>query len=156
MSTTQEISIHDNHLVSYEVFCERREIRLRTEFRDRGEPFEFTDALFTGVAAYDFWHDSDIGTIIFDITEIPATDTYAEHGDQLREGVRYGWAGDWAETAESAAAHFQQHGIRGFRLSSSLGMSGWVLAREMRKETRSAERIAQPASRANSHQPSRC
>lgn len=131
MSINKEISIHDNFLVSYEVLCERREICFHTEYRDRGEPFECTDVSFTGVTAYDFWHDSEMGTIIFDITEVPATDIYAEHGDQLRKGVRYGWPGDWAETAEAAAAFFQSKGIRGFELASSCGMSGWILAREM-------------------------
>jgi hypothetical protein len=149
VSTKQEISIHDNRLVSYEVFCERREICLRTEFRDRGEPFELTDVFFTGVAAYDFWHDSDIGTIIFDITEVPAVDIYAEHADQFREGVRYGWPGDWADSAETAASFFVGHGIRGFELASSCGMSGWVLARDMKMETRAGSSIAQPCAAPN-------
>ena len=145
MSTKQDISIHDNRLISYEVFCERREICLRTEFRDRGEPFEFTDVFFTGVTAYDFWHDSDMGTIIFDITEVPAADIYAEHAEQFRKGVRYGWPGDWAETAETAASFFQRHGIRGFALGSSCGMSGWVLAREMQIERKRVAELPNPA-----------
>jgi hypothetical protein len=149
VSANEEISIHDNHLVSYEVFCERREICLRTEFRDGGVPFELTNVIFTGVAAYDFWHDSDIGTIIFDIVEVPAADIYAEHCDQLREGVRYGWRGDWAETTEMAVSYFQEHGIRGFELCSSCGMAGWVLAGEMKKEIKSENRIAQPSAGGN-------
>jgi hypothetical protein len=39
-------SVHDNFIVSYEVHCERREIRLHTEYRDRGEPFEITVVVF--------------------------------------------------------------------------------------------------------------
>ena len=142
LSNGQQISLHDNHLVSYEVVCERREIRLCTEFRDRGEPFELTDVFFTGVVAYDFWHDSDIGTIIFDISEVPPTDIYAEHAEQFRDGIRYGWPGEWAQSAESAAAHFQQHSIRGFELSSSCGMSGWVLAQHMQKRPNTNDRNA--------------
>jgi hypothetical protein len=142
MNESQDISIHDNLLDSYEVFCQRREIHFHTVFRDRGEPFEFTDVIFTGVAAYDFWHDSDIGTIIFDICEIPPTQIYAEHAEQFRNGVCYGWPGEWAFCSESAAAHFQQHKIRGFELSSSCGMSGWVLAQHMQKRANKRVRNA--------------
>lgn len=133
MNEANDISVHDNILVSYEVLCERREIRLCTEFRDCGEPYERTDVFFTGVVAYDFRHDSDIGTIIFDVIEVPAVEIYAQHADQFRDGVRYGWPGEWAESAKVAAAYFQQHSIRGFALSSSCGMEGWVLAHNMWK-----------------------
>ena len=91
------------------------------------------DVIFTGVAAYDFWHDSDMGTVIFDIIEVSPNDTYSTHRDQFRDGLRYGWPGHWAESAESAAAHFRQNAIRSFKLVSSCGMSGWVLAQDMRK-----------------------
>ena len=133
VNESQEVSIHDNRLVSYQVFCERREIHLHTEFRERGEPFELTEVIFTGVVAYDFEHDSALGTIIFDITEVSPADLYAEHAGQFRAGIAYGWPGEWAESAESAAAHFQQHAICGYELSSSCGMSGWLLARDMQK-----------------------
>ena len=136
MNETEEVSVHDNVLVSYEVFCERREIRLCTEFRDRGEPYEFTDVVFTGVVAYDFRHDSEIGTIIFDVTEVPAADIYDQHADQFRAGARYGWPGEWIESLEIAVAHFKKHSIRGFEISSSCGMDGWVLARDMHKYLR--------------------
>ena len=115
------------------MFCERRELRLHTEFRDRGVPFEFTKVVFTGVAAYDFWHDSDGGTIIFDVAEIEPADIYAAYAEQFRTGVRYGWPGEWATSVEAATAHFHQHAIRGYELQSSCGMSGWILARAMHK-----------------------
>jgi hypothetical protein len=140
VNSSHEISIHDNFLVSYEVLCKRREIRFHTEFRDRRESFERTDVIFTGVACYDFEHDSHIETIIFDIDEVPPIDIYREHAEQFQSGVRYGWPGEWGASAELAAAHFQQHGIRGYELSSSCGMSGWVLAQSMQKVVNATNR----------------
>jgi hypothetical protein len=131
-----EISVHDNFLVSYEVLCERRKLRLCTEYRDGGEPYEITDVTFSGVVAYDFRHDSEMGTIIFDIAEVPGANIYTQHCDQFRAGLNYGWPGQWAESAESAERYFQQHSIRGFEVSSSCGMDGWILAREMQKTLR--------------------
>lgn len=141
MDDQPDISVHDNHLVSYEVYCERREILLHTEYRDRGDPFEYTDVIFTGVDCYDFRHDSDVGTIIFDIEECPATDIYTDHAEQFLAGVRYGWPGNWAGSVESATAHFKEDGISGFRLDSSCGMCGWVLARGMRKISIATKRV---------------
>lgn len=133
MDEPQDISVHDNFLVSYEVLCERQEIRLRTEFRDRGPPYERTDVIFTGVACYDFEHDALDGTVIFDVEEVGADFLYGEHGERFRAGVNYDWPGSWGESAEAAAAYFAHHGIRGYRLHSSCGMCGWAFARDMRK-----------------------
>ena len=41
----EDISVHDNFLISYEVLCQEREIYLHTAFLDR-EPHEYTDVIF--------------------------------------------------------------------------------------------------------------
>ena len=137
----QQISVHDNFLVSYEVHCERREIRFETEYRDRGHPFELTKVLFQRVEAYQFRFDNS-ANIIFDVDEVPAMSLYAEHATQLQEGTRYGWPGDWAQTPEAANGYFRLNAVRGFVLHSSFGMDGWVLARGMQMETRLADGLS--------------
>jgi hypothetical protein len=131
-----EPSIHDNFLVSYEVLCDRREIRLQTRYGDTVEPLEVTEVTFSGVACYHFEHDTPFGNVIFDISEYSADDIYRRHVDLLRAGLRYGWPGKWAESVESATAYFQKEHIRGFVLEASCGMSGWILAGDMRKVPR--------------------
>lgn len=42
------LSIHDNHLVSYEVRCKERLIVLHTEYDYKSFPFEATDVVFSG------------------------------------------------------------------------------------------------------------
>jgi hypothetical protein len=125
-----EISVHDNFLVSYEVLCEQKEIRLRTEFRDR-QPIEHTEILFRGVEAYYFHHDN-FRTIIFDIMEIPIDDILAEDRVRFQEGRRYGWPA-WNDSEAAMRAHLSQRGVRGFSLSSSIGMCGWILAISMER-----------------------
>lgn len=134
-TTRMEISVHDNFLVSYEVCCERREIRLHTEFRDVGEPFEHTDVIFTGVSAYHFWQDC-FDNIIFDIDETAPETIFRDHRVEFEAGWKYGWPGDWGKTEQSALAHFREHGVRGFILQSSCGMDGWILAKKMEKISR--------------------
>ena len=126
------ISVHDNLLISYEVNCERREIRVHTELRDKGKPFERTDVIFTGVSAYQFWHDC-FGNIIFDFEEIAPEIIYQDYRAQFEAGWRYGWPGEWGKTEDSARAYFREHNVRGYLLSSSLGMVGWVLSQKMEK-----------------------
>jgi hypothetical protein len=133
-----DISVHDNFLVSYEVYCERREIRLRTEFRDKGKPFEHTDLIFTDVCAYHFRQDC-FTNIIFDIDEIAAETIYRDHRAEFEAGWRYGWPGDWSKTEEAALAYFRECGVRGYVLHSSCGMDGWILGQKMEKISRDGQ-----------------
>jgi hypothetical protein len=124
-------SVHDNLLVSYEVQCEKQIITLRTEFRLENRPTEFTNVVFAGVLAYRFENDA-FGNIIFDVCDIPLERFLAEHGGQISELYRMtGSPGKWAECIDAASAYLDSHRIQAFVLSSSLGLSGWVLAREM-------------------------
>jgi hypothetical protein len=131
VSTRMTKSVHDNFIIGYEVHCERREIRLLTEYRDRGTPFERTVVLFTDVEAYHFEHDC-FGNIVLDIEEIPAETILTQHQSQFEEGRRLaGWPRFWEKSFDDARSYLREHGIRGFELSSSCGMSVWVLAQDM-------------------------
>ena len=130
-----DISIHDNHLISYCVLSNAKEIHLHTSFRHLGTP-EYTDVVFTDVVAYQFEYDS-FGTILFDIVEVDPASIY--NGDKARflDGAKYGWPGPWRND-EQALDYLSQHGVKGFELQSSCGMSGWVLAQSMSKTAVSA------------------
>jgi hypothetical protein len=126
-----EISVHDNHLVAYTVLAKDRRILLQTEFRDR-EPHEFTDVIFEEVLAYDFEGDL-FGTIIFDVKEVDLSALLKEHDTMFEEGYRYGWPRGWEKAREPIETYVRRMGMRAFELSSSYGMSGWVLAQRMEK-----------------------
>jgi len=126
-----ESSIHDNFLVSYEVLCEKREIRLRTEFRDRS-PVEYTDVIFRGVEAYHL-HGDNFQNIVFDITETSVEDILTEDSERFEEGRNYGWPGMWNDSETAMRAYLLERGVRGFSISSSFGMSGWIIAESMER-----------------------
>jgi hypothetical protein len=124
-------SVHDNLLVSYEVHCERREIRLLTEHRYGSAPFAQTVILFTGVEAYHFHHDC-FGTILFDIEEVSAESILTERLAEFQEGYRLsGWPRFWRDSLDEVQRYLREQATRGFELSSSIGMTGWVLAGDM-------------------------
>lgn len=124
-------SIHDNLLVSYDVQCEARTITLRTEYRVPEKPTEFTSVIFEGVQGYRFENDA-FGNIIFGLETVSVEYLLTEFGAAISESYRLSGApGSWAADLELAPEYLREHGIKGFILSSSCGLSGWILAREM-------------------------
>jgi len=125
------LSVHDNLLVSYEVRCDTRTILLRTEHRVKNKPTEFVDVIFKGVQGYRLENDA-FGNIIFDVETVAIDQFLKEHGTEISESYRIaGSPGPWALNLETASGHLLEQGIQGFILSSSYGLSGWVLAREI-------------------------
>lgn len=125
------LSIHDNLLVSYEVRCDARTILLRTEHRAKNEPTEFVNVIFKGVQGYRFENDA-FGNIMLDVDAVAIDQFLREHGAEISESYRMaGSPGPWAANLETASGYLLDQGIQGFVLSSSYGLSGWVLAREM-------------------------
>ena len=125
------LSIHDNLLISYEVHCEARTIILHTEYRLKNEPTKFTDAIFKGVQGYRFENDA-FGNIIFGLETVPVEKFLTEYGAEISGSYRVaGTPGPCAANLETASGYLREQEIQSFILSSSYGLSGWVLAREM-------------------------
>jgi hypothetical protein len=125
------VSVHDNLLISYEVQCEARTIILRTEYRVKNEPTEFTNVIFKDVQGYHFENDA-FGNIIFGFKTVPVEEFLAEYGPKISESYRAaGSPGPWAASLGTAPGYLRERGIQAFILSSSYGLDGWVLAREM-------------------------
>jgi len=126
-----EISVHDNRLIAYHVLAKECRIVLETEFRDRA-PHEYTDVVFEDVLAYHFENDL-FGTIIFDIEEVDLNALLKEHAQMFELGWRQGWPRGWDSRKEDIESFTQRLEVRAFDLSSSYGMSGWVIAKRMIK-----------------------
>jgi hypothetical protein len=123
-------SLHDNLLVSYAVQCKERTIVLRAERRDAGNPSELTNVVFSGVEGYHFANDA-FGNIIFDLRVVTAEQILEEFGSEIAESYRAaGSPGPWAANLGSAADDLRERGIKGFILTPSCGLSGWILAKE--------------------------
>jgi hypothetical protein len=124
------LSIHDNLISSYEVHCEKRTITLRTEYRVENKTTEFTNVVFKEVQGYQFENDA-FGNIIFDVSNIPVEQFLKEYGAEVSELYRMNGSPTWAADLASAPECLSEQGIKAFILSSSLGLTGWVLAKEI-------------------------
>ena len=131
---TRMLSVHDNHIVGYDVDGVARRIVLRTEFRYPPRPLEKTDVVFEGVEAYSFRHDC-FGNIIFEVCERPLDDAVQMHWAEFKAGHREsGWPPFWGRNEAETRARLltlTQAGVKWFELGSSCGMNGWVLCRSV-------------------------
>lgn len=123
-----ELSVHDNFLVSYEVHSEQRKIVLRTEYRDGRVVPELTSVVFTGVEGYHFEQDC-FDNILLDVEEVPVKSILEERAEEIRAAAdRVTWP--WAKDLGKAQEWLHSHGVHGFLIDSTVGLGGWVLARE--------------------------
>src|SRR5262249_31274352 len=121
---------HDNLLVSYEVSCEARQIKLLARRPSAGMTGNNRTVVFSGVEGYSF-HNDAFGNIVFSLEEVPVERLLSEFRSQIAESYRLAGApGPWAGDLASAAQVLAAMGVRGFILSSSYGLSGWVLAKD--------------------------
>ena len=121
-------SVHDNNIYAYAVLCERRRLILYTQFMD-GAKQEYTDVIFDGVVAHHF-QDVPAGNILFQVEEVDVEDIVRGWSDLFADRKNYGWPNDIDyDGTEQLLTTLRQRGARGFEISSSYGLHGWVLAR---------------------------
>lgn len=126
------ISVHDNRLVSYTVNDGTKTILFETVFEGKISN-EFTNISFSNVSAYFFEHHSlEIGTIFFDIKEIAVEIILESDWEKFEEGRKWMWPGLWADTKQTAKAYFEKNAVKAYDISSSCGLSGWILAQDMK------------------------
>jgi hypothetical protein len=126
-------SFHDFSLVGYAVDCGARQVVLRLQ------PASSTKThvvIFSGVQGYVFENDA-FGNLVFELQAVSPTELIVEESVRINEMFRQSGApGPWAADLPAASARFTEQGLFGYVLSSSYGMSGWVLAQ-------SAEHVVQ-------------
>jgi hypothetical protein len=121
-----KISLHDNIVTGYTISCDRREVVIHTVFRDR-LPNEKINVVFRGVEAYHLVGDN-MQSILFDVAECPTDGILREFSSEFESGIHYAWPGPWNESPESCRKHFEDLNCKTWRISSSYGMGGFVIA----------------------------
>lgn len=132
-------SVHDNRILRYSVEADAKRIVFETEYGE-GNHREFADVVFDDVLAYHFENDL-FGTIIFDIDEVDIARLLDDNASRFEQGWRYGWPRGWEKQQETLVGYVKRLGMRAFELSSSYGMTGWVIAREMTKVTNESTEV---------------
>jgi hypothetical protein len=124
-----EISVHDNDVAGLTVSCEDRAVVLHTIFRGK-EPHERTDIIFSGVEAYYLTGDN-MHSILFDVVVTPIDKLLQDFSAEFEDGIQHFWPGPWNKSVQSCRDHFKKHECGGWRIASSYGMDGFVIAKSM-------------------------
>jgi predicted HTH domain antitoxin len=123
-------SFHDDYLVGYKVDCKARVIRLHIMAATL-EQGTISTVTLAGVEGYRFENDA-FGNIILSLEAVTLTQFISDFGSEIRESHRLSGApGPWAASLEPGQQYLREKEIQAFVLSSSYGMSGWVLAKRV-------------------------
>lgn len=121
-------SFHDDYVVGYQVHCESRCIVLQIK---QAQTQQIRNVTFTEVAGYCLVNDA-LGNIVSALEQVSAATIITEHAAQIAESYRVSGApGPWAADINTAGWQLAAQGVHGFQLSSSFGISGWVLAKQV-------------------------
>ena len=75
---------------------------------------------------------SEYEGLIFDVREASLEEVYSAYRDVFERNQNYAWPETSYETEAELIALLKTQAVKGFLISSSYGMEGFVLAREMR------------------------
>ena len=122
-------SFHDYHLIGYEVDGELRELRmsLAWQYPDDPTPRPSEKVVFEGVEDYFFEHDLGIN-IVYAIEEVSLFAHLQASVNQFQENSKWGWPRFWRGDVSKTLEYLSARGAKCFELSSSYGLSGWVVA----------------------------
>ena len=135
---------HDFHIDSYAVDGSRREVAFELAW-----PYDTpTDArrariLFEGVEAYFLEHDLG-SNIVYDFAERPLRGLLEEWTDRFELSAKFGWPAFWRPAPypqrpvevelDEAYRLLTERSVKCIELASSYGMSGWLIAANVREE----------------------
>lgn len=117
--------LHDNIIIRYSVDFDRQSLRLETQ-NEAGKPISVN---FSGVLAHSFEHVAQ-NNIIFGIDEITVNSFFELYQDLLIKAINYGFP-SYCSSLEQLRDYLKQENIRVFVIDSSLGLCGFVLAKNI-------------------------
>lgn len=120
-------SLHDNIILSYEVDLENERIRMCT--RSSHDVPKNMDVLFSGVMAHAF--DTPLhGSIILDLDEWDIEHFIPYNRELLESGMGQGWPVSY-DSYDELQIRLIEEKYKYMVISSSYGLSGWVLAKNV-------------------------
>ncbi len=122
-------SYHDYHLTGYEIDGELREVRMHLAWQYASDPTPrpTETVVFEGVEDYFFEHDLGVN-IVYSIEEVPLLQHLEAWAGKFQDSAKWGWPRFWKSQVQNTMEHLSSRGAKCFELSSSYGLSGWVVA----------------------------
>jgi len=128
-------NIHDNEILSYFVDISNKILRLSTKYYDK----EKTTITFTSLMCHRF-ENITYSNIIYGITMIPIDEFIDANKEMLEEGLKNAFP-MCLKDCEELRGILKEDNQKIFYISSSLGLSGFVIAREICIETEQLNKV---------------
>ena len=94
------------------------------------ECLERTDVVFRGLEAYALEGDN-LRTILFGIDSAGLDELVDEEQQRFSDGAKYDWPGSWNTSVTNSKRYLKDQNCLAWRIQSSLGMQGFVIAQSM-------------------------
>jgi hypothetical protein len=121
-------SWHDYQIIGYSVDGTKREITFNITWPyETDTDIRRADVIFSNVEGYFFEHDLG-GNILYSIAEGPLEAFLAQSATRFEQEKKWGWPLFWRGDVIKTMEYLSAKTIKYFDISSSYGMSGWVLA----------------------------
>lgn len=121
--------VHDNIISAYQVDFENDILILKTQYHNN-KGCEKTDIVFSGYLTHIFENEMK-NSIILDVEEYPLTSFYEAEHELIEKRKNYGWPIAAYDTKNDLIHYLQLNQYKAFQISSSLGLCGWVLAKQL-------------------------
>jgi hypothetical protein len=121
-------SWHDYHITGYFVEGERRRITFDVSWPyDLSTDIKRTSIVFSGVEGYFFEHDLGVN-VLYSISEEQLEAFLSQNAERFEKERKWGWPLFWRGAIGTTLEHLNSRNVKCFAISSSYGLSGWVLA----------------------------
>ena len=135
---------HDFHIDGYAVNGSRRELTFDLVWPyDTPTDARWARVVFEGVEAYFLEHDLG-SNIVYDFSERSLRDFLAEWTERFELSAKFGWPAFWRPAPyphrpveverDEAYRLLTERSVKCIELASSYGMSGWLIAANVREE----------------------
>ena len=122
---TEYAYVHDNEILSYHVDVQNRKLEMSTKYYDK----ERITIIFTDCIAHRFEYVT-YTNIINRIDQIPVGDFIEKNNDMLGDGVRNAFP-IFAKSVNELLNYLEKNEQKIFEISSTLGLCGFVIAKEI-------------------------
>jgi hypothetical protein len=127
-SATQSPSLHEYGVNAYRVDGKTRTIRFKLGTQEgSSKPRESSELVFTEVEGYLFGRGLETGMVLA-AEEQPLAAFLAENEEHFARESQWGWPQFWRGSVDLTAAWLTSRGCRVWRIATSYGLSGWVVA----------------------------
>mgnify|MGYP000879993209 CR=1 FL=1 len=134
-------SWHDFHIIGYAVDGKAKTLTFQLEWPyDTSTDICRAGIQFLGVECYYLEHDLG-NNIVYGFEEVPVAQHLRRWMNHFEAECKWGWPSFWRPAPhprrppevelEEATRQLTRNGVKCFELSSSLGLSGWILATEV-------------------------